>query len=58
MLEFKKIREKHSDYYQIFKNPFLNTRSKSETATDLFSFAKVSQNFETTKFILLKIVKF
>lgn len=51
-----KIREKHSDCYQIFKNPFLNTRSKSETATDLISFAKISQIFETSKYFPLKIV--
>ena len=39
----------HTDSYHF--------RSKSETTTDLFLFAKVSHFFETTKFIWLKIVK-
>ena len=41
-MNFKKktIREKHSDYYQFCK-PVHHFRSKSETATDLISFAKV-----------------
>ena len=52
-----KIREKHSDCNLTNLTYSYHFRSKSETTTDLFSFAKVRQNFEDTKFILLKIVK-
>ena len=52
-----KIREKHSDCNLTNLTYSYHFRSKSETTTDLFSFVKVRQNFEDTKFILLKIVK-
>ena len=54
---FLKIREKHSDCNLTNLTYSYHFRSKSETTTDLFSFVKVRQNFEDTKFILLKIVK-
>ena len=52
-----KIREKHSDCNLTNLAYSYHFRSKSETTTDLFLFAKVSHFFETTKFIWLKIVK-
>ena len=52
-----KIREKHSDCNLTNLTYSYHFRSKSETTTDLFSFANVIYYFETTKFIWLKIVK-
>ncbi len=53
-----KIREKHSDCNLTNLTYSYHFRSKSETTTDLISFANISQIFELTKLFLLKIVNF
>ena len=52
-----KIREKHSDCNLTNLTYSYHFRSKSETTTDLFSFAKVLLYFRFSKYFLLKIVK-